>query len=135
MGYNHYRHRYYHISKTKARDYAKQMDDLENTFEQDHPQWTLSTMKDSCYRDYEQFQVRISNHSPEYKHDVMNGYLIINIKGSKLKFVEIIENTVPKVIDRLKQVNLTKYRFINVINNRIDLFYKDFKTKKDSIFL
>ena len=39
-------------------------------------------MKDSCYRDYGAFEIRISNHSAEYNHDIQNGYLIVNIKGS-----------------------------------------------------
>lgn len=33
MGYNSYRHRRYNISKTKARNYAQQMDNLENIFD------------------------------------------------------------------------------------------------------
>lgn len=92
-------------------------------------------MKDSCYRDYGKFEIRISNHSAEYKHDIMDGYLIVNIKGSKLDFPKIIDNIVPKVLNRLKRIKLNNYRFINVINNRINLFYKGFKTKKDLIAL
>lgn len=135
MGYNSYRHRRYNISKTKARNYAQQMDNLENIFDKEYPEWQLSMMKDSCYRDYGKFEIRISNHSAEYKHDIMDGYLIVNIKGSKLDFPKIIDNIVPKVLNRLKRINLNNYRFVNVINSRIDLFYKEFKTKKDSIML
>lgn len=133
MSYNYYRHRHYNISKAKARNYAQQMENLENIFEKEYPEWQLSTMKDSCYCDYDQFEIRISNHSAEYKHDIQNGYLIINIKGSKLDFPKIIDNVVPKVLNQLQDIDLTKYRFINIINNRIDLYYKKFKTKKDSI--
>lgn len=135
MSYNHYRHRHYNISKSKARNYAQQMDNLERIFDEKYPKWQLSAMKDSCYRDYGNFEIRISNHSAEYKHDIQNGYLIVNIKGSKLDFPKIIDNVVPKVLNDLRRVNLQKYRFINVINNRIDLYYKGFKTKKDSIML
>lgn len=135
MGYNRYRHRHYNISKMKARNYAQQMDNLESTFDKEYPEWQLSTMKDSCYRDYGSFEVRISNHSAEHKHDIQNGYLIVNIKGSKLDFPKIIDNIVPRVLKDLRRVNLKNYRFINVINNRIDLYYKGFKTKKDSIML
>ena len=92
-------------------------------------------MKDSCYRDYGAFEIRISNHSAEYKHDIQNGYLIVNIKGSKLDFPKIIDNVVPRVLKDLQKVNLKNYSFINVINNRIDLYYKGFKTKKDLIML
>lgn len=117
------------ISKTSA---YRHIDALAKIFKKKYPEWQLSINKNSCWRSYKSFLIEISNSSADYRHRQNYG-LVVYIKGSKLDFSKIIDNTVPKILKRLQDINLTKYRFINVINDRIDLYYKGFKTKKVSI--
>ena len=131
MSYNRYRHRHYNISKTKARNYAQEMEDLEQQFDQ-LADWSLSSMKDSAYKYFGDFEIRLSNHSANNQyHDLENGTLLINVKLSKLHFIEFIENELDSLLKKLNDIELTKYRFINVVDTHINCFYKEFKTKKD----
>lgn len=131
MSYNSYRHRHYNISKTKARNYAQEMEDLEQQFDQ-LADWSLSSMKDSAYKYFGDFEIRLSNHSANNQyHDLENGTLLINVKLSKLHFIEFIENELDSLLKKLNDIELTKYRFINVVDTHINCFYKEFKTKKD----
>ena len=128
--YNRYRHRNYNLSKNKKREYAQKMSDLSDYFE--NSDWCISSHLDSCYKNFDDFELRISNHSAEYVHDLTGQTgLLINIKGSKLKFIKIIENDVPLVLKQLKKLSLDKYRFINIIGNNINCYLKNYKTKKD----
>ncbi|KRL74565.1 hypothetical protein FC54_GL001400 [Ligilactobacillus saerimneri DSM 16049] len=134
--WNAYRHRHYNLSKTKAKDYAEAMEELEKTFETDYPDWELSGRMDSCYMWLnDDIQIRISNHSADNQYHDLEGelYLLVNIKGSKLKFTEIIDKKVPKVKKALDNMDIDKYRFINVVGNNINAFYKGYKTKKDVV--
>ena len=117
------------ISKTSA---YRHIDALAKIFKKKYPEWQLSINKNTCWRDYASFLIEISNSSANYRHRQNYGP-VVYIKGSKLDFPKIIDNVVPKILKRLQDIDLTKYRFINVINNRIDLYYKGFKTKKVSI--
>lgn len=117
------------ISKTSA---YRHIDALAKIFKKKYPEWQLSIRKNSCWHSYESFLVEISNRSANYRCRQDYG-LVVYINGSKLDFPNIIDNVVPKILKRLQDVDLTKYRFINVINNRIDLYYNGFKTKKVSI--
>lgn len=117
------------ISKTNA---YRHIDVLAKIFKKKYPEWQLSIRKNSCWHSYESFLVEISNSSANYRRRQDYG-LVVYINGSKLDFPNIIDNVVPKILKRLQDVDLTKYRFINVINDRIDLYYKGFKTKKVSI--
>ena len=117
------------ISKTSA---YRHIDALAKIFKKKYPEWQLSIRKNSCWHSYESFLVEISNSSANYRRRQDYG-LVVYINGSKLDFPNIIDNVVPKILKRLQDVDLTKYRFINVINDRIDLYYKVFKTKKVSI--
>ena len=117
------------ISKTSA---YRHIDALAKIFKKKYPEWQLSIRKNSCWHSYESFLVEISNSSANYRRRQDYG-LVVYINGSKLDFPNIIDNVVPKILKRLQDVDLTKYRFINVINDRIDLYYKGFKTKKVSI--
>lgn len=117
------------ISKTSA---YRHIDVLAKIFKKKYPEWQLSIRKNSCWHSYESFLVEISNSSANYRRRQDYG-LVVYINGSKLDFPNIIDNVVPKILKRLQDVDLTKYRFINVINDRIDLYYKGFKTKKVSI--
>lgn len=131
MSYNSYRHRHYNISKTKARNYAQEMEDLEQQFNQ-LADWSLSSMKDSAYKYFGDFEIRLSNHNANNQyHDLENGTLLINVKLSKLHFIEFIENELDSLLKKLNNIELTKYRFINVVDTHINCFYKEFKTKKD----
>ena len=89
--YNSYRRRSYNISRSKARSYAEEMESLESSFaELSKAGWSISNHLDSCYKDYGKFELRLSNHSAAYQHDLNDGYLIVNIKKSKLDFVDFI---------------------------------------------
>ena len=59
--YNAYRKRSYSRSDTQRRKYAQAMDDLEQAFEELEG-WELSSMKDSAYKDFGKYEVRLSNH-------------------------------------------------------------------------
>jgi len=138
MAYNRYRKRHYNISKTKARDYAESMNDLFEAFNTQYKDWEISTMGDSCYKALtSNIEIRISNHSADNQyHDLhKEGRLLINIKGSKLDFTRIIDTKVPQVLALLNKVNLEPYRFINVVGNRVHLFYRGYKTKKDTLVI
>lgn len=133
--YNSYRKRSFNRSDKQRREYAQAMDNLEQAFE-NLDGWYLSSMKDSAYKNFDKYQVRLSNHSADNKyHDLENGYLIVNIKASKLNFVDIIENKLDKIIEKIDSLDLDKYRFINATNMEHDIkcYYKGFKTKKDVI--
>ena len=134
MAFNRYRKRHYSISKTKAREYASEMENISELFSATgkYSDWSISSKLDSCYKDFSEYEIRISNHSADNKyHDIHTGYLIVNIKSSKLDFEEKIDNLVPTLTQKLKELDLEKYRFINVVNNKINCFYRGFKTKKD----
>ena len=65
-------------------------------------------------------------------HDLENGRLIVNIKASKLDFVPFIESgKVAEIVEKINKLDLTKYRFINVINGNLNCYIKGFKTKKE----
>lgn len=133
--YNSYRKRSFNRSDKQRREYAQAMDNLEQSFK-NLDGWYLSSMKDSAYKNFDKYQVRLSNHSADNKyHDLENGYLIINVKASKLNFVDIIENKLDKILEKVNKLDLDKYRFINATNMEHDIkcYYKGFKTKKDVI--
>jgi orf140a gp len=133
--YNAYRKRSYSRSDTQRRKYAQAMDELEQSFD-DLEGWELSSMKDSAYKDFGKYEVRLSNHSADNQyHDLENGKLLVNIKASKLNFVDIIENHLQKIIEKIETLDLEQYRFINATNleNNIKCYYKGYKSKKDVI--
>ena len=133
--YNAYRKRSYSRSDTQRRKYAQAMDDLEQTFEELEG-WELSSMKDSAYKNFDKYQVRLSNHSADNQyHDLENGYLIVNVKASKLNFVDIIENKLDKILEKVDKLDLDKYRFINATNLEHDIkcYLKGYKTKKEVV--
>lgn len=133
--YNPYRKRSFTRSDKQRRDYAQAMDNLEQEFEK-LDGWYLSSMKDSAYKSFEKYEVRLSNHSADNQyHNLENGRLIVNVKASKLNFVDIIENKLDKILEKIDSLDLDKYRFINATNMEHDIkcYYKGFKTKKDVI--
>lgn len=133
--YNSYRKRSFNRSDKQRREYAQQMNDLEKSFES-LDDWYLSIMKDSAYKNYDNYQVRLSNHSADNKyHNLENGYLIVNIKSSKLNFINIIENHLDSILEKIDKLDLKQYRFINATNLDKDIkcYLKGYKTKKDVI--
>lgn len=139
MAYNYYRKRHYNRSKNQNREYAEQMDDLWNLFQNEEPykQWSLSTRMDSAYY-YDsdrEIEIRLSNHSADNKyHDLHNTeYLFVNVQASKLDFKKMIDNDIKPLLQVLDTLDLSKYRFINVTKQNINCFYKNYKTKKDVI--
>lgn len=111
------------------------MDELSQAFDElSQFGWSISSHLDSAYKNYDYYQVRLSNHSADNQyHDIHNGYLIINIKASKQDFVNLIENYLSDLLSYLDTLDLSLYRFINVTNKgkRITCYYKNFKSKKD----
>lgn len=140
MSYNYYRKRHYNRSKKQNREYAQQMDDLWSTFQEKEPykQWILSTRMDSAYfYDHDnEIKIRLSNHSADNQyhdlHDTENQYLLINVQSSKLDFVKTIDEKVPMILSKIEQLDLDRYRFINVTKDKIHCYYKNYKTKRDS---
>ncbi|HHH4983921.1 TPA: hypothetical protein ACP0O4_001672 [Streptococcus pyogenes] len=133
--YNAYRKRNFSISDNQRKGYAEQMKELEEKF-YDLPGWFLSSMKDSAYKSFKNYEVRLSNHSADNKyHDLENGKLLVNIKCSKLSFIDVIEHTLTKILSVIDEQDLGKYRFINVnlTTSKINCFYKGYKTKKDTV--
>lgn len=133
--YNSYRKRSFNRSDKQRREYAQAMEELEQTFE-NLEDWNLSSMKDSAYKDYDKYEVRLSNHSADNQyHNLQDGKLIINIKASKMNFVWIIENKLDAILEKVNELDLSKYRFINAtsLDHDIKCYYKNYKTKKDVI--
>ncbi|MTB42489.1 hypothetical protein GKS22_01910 [Streptococcus uberis] len=134
--YNSYRKRSFTMSDTKRREYAQAMEKLDEEIEK--LDWSLSSKKDSCYKWFDNYKVRLSNHSADNKyHDLEEGFLIVNIKASKLNFANIIQNDLEKILKVIDEQDLTQFRFVNVtgIDGNINFFYKGFKTKKMIISL
>lgn len=135
--YNAYRKRSFNRSDTQQREYAQAMDELSQAFDElSQYGWSISSHLDSAYKNYDYYQVRLSNHSADNQyHDIYEGYLIVNIKASKLDFVKIIEHRLRGILAKIDTLDLSPYRFINVTNNgrRLTCYYKGFKTKKDVI--
>lgn len=133
--YNAYRKRSFSMSDSKRKEYAQAMDELEQVFDE-LDGWILSSKMDSAYKNFDNYEVRLSNHSADNQyHDLQNGFLIVNVKASKLNFVDIIENKLDKILEKVDKLELDKYRFINVnlSNKAISCFYKGYKTKKEVI--
>ena len=135
--HNAYRKRSFNSSDTQRREYAQTMDELSRVFDElSQFGWSISSHLDSAYKNYDYYQVRLSNHSADNQyHDIHEGYLIINIKASKQDFVNLIENYLDHLLSYIDTLDLSKYRFINVTNRgkRITCYYRGFKTKKDVI--
>lgn len=128
--YNRYRKRTYNISKTMQREYAAEMQSMWDWFLASD--WTLSIRQDSAYKDFDRYTVRLSNHSADNQyHDLHSGRLLINIKASKLEFQNIIETKIENILEKVNELELDKYRFINIVNGKMNCFIKGFKTKKE----
>lgn len=133
--YNTYRKRSFNRSDTQRREYAQAMEELSQAFDElSQYGWSISSHLDSAYKNYDYYQVRLSNHSADNQyHDIHEGYLIVNIKASKQDFVTIIEHKLNGILAKVDTLDLSSYRFINVTNNgrRLTCYYKGYKTKKD----
>ena len=131
--YNTYRKRNFTSTDNQRREYAEKMDELSEEFSKLEG-WSLSSTKDSAYKHFDKYQVRLSNHSADNQyHDLENGYLLINIKASKLDFVKIIKTQLNEILEKINELDIEKYRFINVTKSNINCYYKGYKTKKDTI--
>ena len=131
--YNTYRKRNFTSTDNQRREYAEKMDELSEEFSKLEG-LSLSSTKDSAYKHFDKYQVRLSNHSADNQyHDLENGYLLINIKASKLDFVKIIKTQLNEILEKINELDIEKYRFINVTKSNINCYYKGYKTKKDTI--
>lgn len=133
--YNTYRKRSFNRSDTQRREYAQAMEELSQAFDElSQYGWSISSHLDSAYKNYDYYQVSLSNHSADNQyHDIHEGYLIVNIKASKQDFVTIIEHKLSGILAKVDTLDLSSYRFINVTNNgrHLTCCYKGYKTKKD----
>ena len=126
--YNAYRKRSFNMSDSKRKEYAQAMDELDG--------WILSSKMDSAYKNFDNYEVRLSNHSADNQyHDLENGRLIVNVRASKLNFLSVIQSQLDEILAKVDKLPLSDYRFINVnlANKSISCFYKGYKTKKDVI--
>lgn len=133
--YNSYRKRSFNRSDKQRREYAQAMDELEQAFDE-LDGWLLSSKMDSAYKNFDNYEVRLSNHSADNQyHDLENGRLIVNVRVSKLNFLPVIEEQLDGILAKVDKLSLSDYRFINVnlANKTISCFYKGYKTKKDII--
>ena len=133
--YNSYRKRSFNRSDKQRREYAQAMDELEQAFDE-LDGWLLSSKMDSAYKNFDNYEVRLSNHSADNQyHDLENGRLIVNVRVSKLNFLSVIEGQLDGILAKVDKLSLSDYRFINVnlANKTISCFYKGYKTKKDII--
>lgn len=133
--YNSYRKRSFNRSDKQRREYAQAMDELEQAFDE-LDGWLLSSKMDSAYKKFDNYEVRLSNHSADNQyHDLENGRLIVNVRVSKLNFLSVIEDQLDGILAKVDKLSLSDYRFINVnlANKTISCFYKGYKTKKDII--
>ena len=130
--YNPYHKRRYAQSDTQRRNYAQVVGNLETEFAQ-LPDWIISSALDSCYKQYDQFRMRLSNHSADNAyHDLQNGQLLVNYKASKLQFLNLIKSgEIDDIAEKISKLDLNKYRFINIVNSKANCYYKNYKTKKD----
>ena len=133
--YNAYRKRSFNMSDSKRKEYAQAMDELEQAFDEVDG-WILSSKMDSAYKNFDNYEVRLSNHSADNQyHDLENGRLIVNVRASKLNFLSVIQSQLDEILAKVDKLPLSDYRFINVnlANKSISCFYKGYKTKKDVI--
>ena len=116
MAYNYYRKRHYHLSDTKKRQYSQQMREL-----------------DSTYKLYPTFELRLSNHSADNQyHNLIDAKRItVNVKCSKLDFISIIENKIESIVQFIETLEIEKYRFINIVDGKVNCYLKNYKTKKE----
>lgn len=107
------------------------MQDLENYLQS--TEYSYSSTLDSIYKNYPDFELRLSNHSANNQyHDIYNSNnLLVNVRCSKLAYREYIEKKVPVILNLLKTLDLSKYRFINIIDNQVNCYLKSYKTKKE----
>lgn len=127
--YNTYRKRSYNLSDNERRRYAQEMQDLEAYLQTTEFQY--SSTLDSIYKNYDNYTIRLSNHSADNQyHDLHNDKLLVNVKCSKLNYKKEIEIRLPLIINKLETLDLEEFRFINIVSNNINCYYKNYKTKK-----
>ena len=129
--YNSYRKRTYNLTDNQRRNYANEMKNLEEYLQDS--EWSYSPSLDSCYKNFENFELRLSNHSADnqYHNIIDSKYLLVNVKCSKLDFKKYIEKRVSKILHLLSTLDLSKYRFVNIVGNNVNCYVKGYKTKKE----
>lgn len=135
--YNKYRKRDYYLTNTQKRIYANEMKELEDFLQKSN--YNYSSTLDSCYLNLPEYELRLSNNNPTTKYHDLNDreHLLVNVKCSKLNFPNMIKFTVPKIIKRLKELDLNSYRYIHIISetNLIHCYHHGYKTKRSTFNL
>lgn len=129
--YNGYRKHSYNLTDRQRKLYAQDMKDLENYLQS--TDYSYSSSLDSIYKNYPDFELRLSNHSADNKyHNIYTSpTLLVNVRCSKLAYREYIEKKVPVILNLLSTLDLSKYRYINIVNDQVNCYLKSFKTKKE----
>lgn len=137
MTYNAYRKRHYNLSYNQKKQYALEMQELENYLA--NSDYSYSTHLDSVYKELDDCTIRLSNHKPtsEY-HDLSDNTSrpIVDIRKSKKDFISFLENEMENLITIISYLDLTYYRYIKVKPERKTLvcYFKGYKTKKVELF-
>ena len=91
------------------------------------------------YLNLPDYELRLSNHNPTTKYNDLNDreHLLVNVKCAKLNFPTMIKFTVPKIIKRLKELDIKSYRYIHIIpeTNLIHCYHHGYKTKRSTFNL
>ncbi|QBO37384.1 DUF669 domain-containing protein [Periweissella cryptocerci] len=136
MAYNSYRKRSFNVSKNQAREYASELEEISTYFR--NTTVDISSHLDSVYfmfnqetgldrrtkaKNFDGWSVRLSNHSYDNQYHSLNrANHVINIKSSKLDFIEKyknVNNTLTTIFETLQQngIDLCDVNFINYANN------------------
>lgn len=137
MTYNAYRKRHYNLSANQKKQYALEMQELENYLA--NSDYSYSTHLDSVYKELDDCTIRLSNHKPssEY-HDLSDNTSrpIVDIRKSKKDFISFLENEMENLITIISYLDLTYYRYIKVKpeSKTLVCYFKGYKTKKVELF-
>lgn len=137
MTYNAYRKRHYNLSANQKKQYALEMQELENYIA--NSDYSYSTHLDSVYKELDDCTIRLSNHKPtsDY-HDLSDNTSrpIVDIRKSKKDFISCLEKEMENLITIISYLDLTYYRYIKVKpeSKTLVCYFKGYKTKKVELF-
>lgn len=137
MTYNAYRKRHYNLSSNQKKQYALEMQELENYLS--NSDYSYSTHLDSVYKELDDCTIRLSNHKPTSNyHDLSDNTSrpIVDIRKSKKDFISFLENEMENLIAIISYLDLTYYRYIKVKpeSKTLVCYFKGYKTKKVELF-
>lgn len=137
MTYNAYRKRHYNLSSNQKKQYALEMQELENYLA--NSDYSYSTHLDSVYKELDDCTIRLSNHKPTSDYNDLSDNTsrpIVDIRKSKKDFISFLENEMENLITIISYLDLTYYRYIKVKpeSKTLVCYFKGYKTKKVELF-